>query len=156
MAYIKVVERGQAHKYKDNGTYQDLIQYCCNPLKAVAVGVVNLQSAETAAAEMEYTAQKFKKAFGKRISHIIISFSRQEVKSVSAAEQIARACAQYYAGSYQILYCVHMTSNLHIHMIVNRVSFIDGKKYPDRYEDRSNFWFYVHRVLDRCGIRLWK
>lgn len=156
MAYMKVAERGKGYKYKDDDTYQDVIQYCCNPLKMVSFGLVNLQSLETAPAEMEHTAQKFKKAFGKRISHIIITFGPQEARSIFTVEQIAKRCAQYYAGRYQVFYCVHRTSTIHIHMILNRVSFIDGKKYPDRYEDRWGFWCHLHRVLDDYGIWLWK
>lgn len=156
MAYMKVVERGRSYKYKDDDTYEDLIQYCCNPMKMFSFGLVNLQSLETAPNEMEYTAQKFKKTFGKKISHIIITFSPQEVRSISTVEQIARACAQYYAARYQVFYCVHRTSTVHIHMIINRVSFIDGRKFPDKYEDRWSFWSHVHRVLNDYGIRLWK
>jgi len=153
---MKIVERGKNYKYKDNEAYRDLICYCCNPLKAAHIGTVNLKSIETAAVEMEAVTQRFHKEFGKRLSHIIISFSPQEVQTVSKVEWIARACAQYYGDRYQVLYCVHATSNIHIHMIVNRVSFVDGRKYPDKYEDRQAFWCHVHHVLRDYGIQLWK
>lgn len=156
MAYIKVVERSQPHKYRDNSTYHDLIHYCCDPTKAAAVGLINLQSIDTASAEMEFVAQKFKKEFGKKISHTIIEFNKQEVPSVSIAERIASACAQYYAASYQVFYCVHMEPNPHIHMIINRVSFVDGKKYPDKFADREGFWRHVRYILNEYGIFLWK
>lgn len=156
MAYIKVVERTQSHKYRDDNTYDDLIHYCSNPAKMASYGLINLHSIETAPSEMEMIAQTFKKTFGKRISHTIISFSKQEVSTISLAENIAAVCASYYANRYQVFYCVHMEPNPHIHMIMNRVSFVDGMKYPDKYADRSSFWQHVRYVLNGYGIFLWK
>lgn len=156
MAYLKIVERSQTHKYRDDDAYSDLIRYCCDPMKMVAAGVLNLESVETAAAEMELTAQQFKKGFGKRISHIIIAFCKKETQSIAALNDIAKACALYYADKYQVLYCVHMEPNPHIHMIVNRVSFVDGKKYPDKYADRHGFWQHAYCVLNEYNIQLWK
>lgn len=156
MAYMKVVERGLPDKYKDSTTYRDLCSYCLNPEKSVYTGTKNLQSAETASEEMEAIAKQFKKEFGKRISHIILSFHGSELKSASTAAEIAEMCARYYAARYQIIWSVQIDPQVHIHMILNRISFIDGKKYPDRYADRHGFWQHVHQVLTLYGIQLWK
>ena len=72
MAYIKVVERGQSDKYKDDDTYQDLIHYCCDPSKATYIGLVNLRSVETAPMEMEAVARRFKKHMGKRSATLFL------------------------------------------------------------------------------------
>mgnify|MGYP000414122011 CR=1 FL=1 len=57
---------------------------------------------------------------------------------------------------YQVAYYIHWEPNPHIHMIVNRVSFVDGKKYPDRFADRQAFWQHVRYVLNGYGIFLCK
>ena len=156
MAYMKVVERRQPYKYKDNDSYRDLIQYCCNPAKAIQIGWINLQSINTAPEEMEQTAQLFKKEFGKRISHIILAFKPGEVNSLTLAKQIADQCLQYYSAQYQAIYAIHKEPSLHIHIIMNRVSICNGKKYPDRYEDRYKLWAYIRSILKYHNIQLWK
>lgn len=156
MAYMKVVERNQSHKYKDNNSYRDLIQYCCNPAKAIHTGKINLQSIETAPEEMEQAARLFKKEFGKRISHIILAFRPGEAASMALVKQIADQCLQYYYSQYQAIYAIHKDPALHIHIIMNRVSLLDGKKYPDRYEDRYRLWAYIRNVMKQHGIQLWK
>lgn len=156
MAYMKVVERNQSHKYKDNDSYRDLIQYCCNPAKVIHVGWINLQSIDTAPEEMKQTARRFKKEFGKRISHIILAFKPGEAPSLDHVIQIADQCLQYYSSRYQAIYAIHREPSLHIHIIMNRISIFDGKKYPDRYEDRYKLWAYIRNIMRCHDIQLWK
>ena len=159
MAYMKIVERGNENKYTDLDAYYDLISYwSCDPLKVVATGFANVTSIEQAAEEMEQVTRRFKKAYGKKVSHIIITFAPEELKyrSNESIQWIAEACMRYYADRYQVVYGIHNYPRPHIHMIFNRISFLDGKKYPDRYEDRDRFWVHVYRVLANYNIRLWK
>ena len=69
---------------------------------------------------------------------------------------IAEACGRFFADRYQVAYYIHWEPNPHIHMIVNRVSFVDGKKYPDRFADRQAFWQHVRYALNGYGIFLCK
>ena len=156
MAYIKFAERASSYKYKDETTYKDLLRYCSNPEKSVAAGTFHLKSLATAAAEMQYTAQQFHKDYGTRIQHIIIAFAKKETPTLSMVQFIADACGRFFADRYQVVYCIHWEPNPHIHMIVNRVSFVDGKKYLDRFADRQAFWQHVRYVLNGYGIFLCK
>ena len=156
MAYIKFVERTLPYKYKDNSTYEDLLRYCGNPEKAVAAGVFRLESLTTAATEMQCIAQQFHKDYGTRIQHIIIAFTKRETHTLSMVQFIADACGRFFADRYQVAYYIHWEPNPHIHMIVNRASFVDGKKYPDRFADRQAFWQHVRYVLNGYGIFLCK
>lgn len=157
MAYMKNVGNGKTDKYKDLHTYADVITYCCNPQKAYAIGFANVSSAQTAASEMEAVAAQGRQSSGRKICHIIVSFAPEELRHCSAntINYIAQRCMQYFSSRYQVLYVVHDYPRPHIHLVVNRVSFVDGKRYLDRYEDREKFWVFLHGLLSNYGIRLW-
>lgn len=157
MAYMKHVGKSQNDKYKDLNTYRDLIAYCCNPQKACSVGFLNVSSIQNAASEMELVAMKGRKSSGKRICHIVMTFSLEELsfRSLETVTCIAQRCMHYFAERYQAFYSIHDYPRPHIHLVINRVSFVDGKRYLDRYEDRESFWAFLHRVLSDYGIRLW-
>lgn len=159
MAYMKVIERGKEDKYSDLDSYHDLIHYCCfDSSKVVCTGYVNISSLSSAANEMAEVARTAHKEFGKRITHTIITFSPDELKHISmdSLNRIAQRCLEHYSSRYQVVYGIHGTPVAHIHMVMNRVSFVDGKKYPDRYQDRICFWQHVQDILFDYNIRLWK
>lgn len=157
MAYMKNVGKRKTDKYKDFDTYADIIAYCCNPQKACAVGFANVSSVQNAAAEMDLAAMKGRKSVGKKICHIVITFSPEDLRccSVNTVDYIAQRCMHYFSARYRVLYALHDYPRPHIHLVINRVSFVDGKRYLDRYEDRETFWAFLHGVLSNYGIRLW-
>ena len=71
--------------------------------------------------------------------------------------------AGYYGDRYQIIYGVHrshrnnrhglIASYLHIHMIMNSVSFVDGKMYADNKGDTQRFLEHIKKVT---GDHHWK
>ena len=80
--------------------------------------------------EMALTKKFFHKE-GKTLGyHIIQSFKGNEVPS-EKANQIGRKLAEELWGDkYQVVICTHINKqNVHNHIILNSVSFIDGKKY---------------------------
>lgn len=157
MAYMKNVGKSRTDKYKDLDTYRDVIAYCCNPQKTYRIGFANVSSVQTAADEMELAASKGRKSSGKKICHIVVSFAPEELRyhSINTIDYIAQRCMRYFASRYQVLYAIHDYPHPHIHLVVNRVSFVDGKRYLDRYEDRERFWVFLHGILSNYGIRLW-
>lgn len=85
---------------------------------------------DTAYEEMALTKKFFHKE-GKTLGyHIIQSFKGNEVPS-GKANQIGRKLAEELWGDkYQIVICTHINKeNVHNHIIMNSVSFVDGKKY---------------------------
>jgi len=158
MAYLKFIGNEDGTKYKDSNSFNDLICYITHPEKAIVVGVANVSSLEAAAVEMETVASQARKSSGKKICHIVVAFSPEESRahSVSIISDIAQKIQQYFGSRYQIVYVIHGYPHKHIHIVFNRVSFVDFKRYPDRYEDRDRFWYYLYQVLDCYNIRLWK
>ena len=95
----------------------------------ILVSSVNC-SIETAYEEMALTKKFFHKENNVLGYHIIQSFKGNEV-SPKLANQIGKELAEELWGDkYQVVICTHINKeNVHNHMILNSVSFIDGIKY---------------------------
>ena len=87
-------------------------------------------SVNTAYEEMALTKKFFHKEDKTLGYHIIQSFKGNEV-SPKTANQIGKELAEELWGDkYQVVICTHINKeNVHNHLILNSVSFIDGKKY---------------------------
>jgi hypothetical protein len=133
------------------------INYVGNPLKASSIGYINVSAFERAAEEMEAVAMQARRAYSKKICHIVISFSDVELSRHhrNTIDGIAMQCMNYFSGRYQCVFVTHELPNKHIHLIINRVSYVDFKRYRDRYEDRQDFWVFLQRLLRGYGIPLW-
>ena len=101
----------------------------------ILVSSVNC-SIETAYEEMALTKNFFHKEDKTLGYHIIQSFKGNEV-SPKLANQIGKELAEELWGDkYQVVICTHINKeNIHNHLILNSVSFIDGKKYHNGKED---------------------
>lgn len=147
MANYSVIGVGQHKKYFDENAYHDVSNYICNPAKAAYVGGAGVSSLETAGAEMEQVAIKFGKNSGKRLRHSTLSFESEENVSPEKANEYAQKIIQYYATEYQIAYAVHTnTENVHIHMVMNQISHVDGHRYQGKKKDYYDFKRYMGKV----------
>lgn len=84
----------------------------------------------------------YDKTDGKQIQHMIIGFNKHEGIGTGMAYNIALAAAQYIGNRFQCCYVVHKGSGdnpnyVHIHLAINTVSWIDGKRY---YENNQNLY----------------
>lgn len=95
----------------------------------VLVSSVNC-SVENSYEEMALTKKFFHKEDKTLGYHIIQSFKGNEV-SPQKANQIGKELAEELWGDkFQVVICTHINKeNVHNHLILNSVSFIDGKKY---------------------------
>ena len=87
-------------------------------------------SVDTAYEEMALTKMFFHKEDKTLGYHIIQSFKRNKV-SPKTANLIGKELAEELWGDkYQVIICTHINKeNVHNHLILNSVSFVDGKKY---------------------------
>ena len=85
---------------------------------------------DTAYEEMALTKKFFHKE-GKTLGyHIIQSFKGNEVPSEKANQIGIKLAEELWGDKYQVVICTHINKqNVHNHIILNSVSFIDGKKY---------------------------
>lgn len=148
MAIFKVVSP-KGH-YKDVETYLELLKYLYNPQKTPNRLYVErgISSRESAALEMAAVTSAFGKNDGTKVRHSILSFAPEEQLSRRDAYEIAYRMTDYYADKYQIVAVVHENkSYLHIHLVMNTVSFVDGRKYAGKKDDYRRFLAHTSNVL---------
>ena len=109
-----------------------VINYAMNGEKTengILVSAINCLP-ETAYSQMMLTKKVFHKEDGRLGYHIIQSFNGNEV-SPEKCNQIGKELAEELWGDkYQVLVCTHTNKqNIHNHIVLNSVSFIDGSKY---------------------------
>lgn len=93
-------------------------------------------SVETAYEEMALTKKFFHKENKTLGYHIIQSFKGNEV-TPQKANQIGKELAkELWGDKYQVVICTHINKeNVHNHIILNSVSFVDGMKYHNSNEE---------------------
>lgn len=147
MATYKVIGLGQPGKFFDVNSYQDAISYITNPSKAAYIGGAGITSIDSAAKEMAQIANIFGKTSGKKLRHSVLSFGENEAVTPKMADSYAREIIQYYAPEYQIVYAVHEnTDDLHIHFVMNHISFVDGHRYAGKKQDYYAFQRHMKQV----------
>lgn len=107
--------------------------------------------------QMMAVKEYYGKTSGNQLVHFIISLDKKVFDS-EIALNIAYDAAKYYSSRYQIVFGVHRDSRtrrngrsssyLHIHMIMNSVSFVDGKKYAENKGANYDFVDHLKRVTN--------
>ena len=156
MAIVKIIAiRDRLDKrvnYAINGEKTTLdagITYAVNSEKTKQhffASAINCESCETAYAEMQETKRCFGKASGVVGYHFIQSFAPGEV-TPEQAHTIGVAFTQRLFGDrYEAVVGTHLDkAHLHNHVVVNSVSFVDGKKY---HSSPGSYYFDVRGVSD--------
>lgn len=126
MACIKVA----VGPYQDQGCLFRLIHKYIYP-KAVYIGGMNIDP-QYASIEMEKVKSIWMQKQGVQLFHFILSFSKAESDrfvNPNEARYIAYEICEYFADKYQIIFGIHPSTNLHIHFVINSVSFQDGIRF---------------------------
>ena len=80
--------------------------------------------------QMTLTKKSFHKEDGRLGYHIIQSFKENEVSPEQCNKIGVELVNELWGDKYQVLVCTHTNkNNVHNHLILNSVSFIDGSKY---------------------------
>lgn len=154
MATFIVVNR--ENKYHDDQSYQDVIRYILQPQKCRhnLIGGYAV-SPEQATLEMEMLTKFWRKDHGVHLRHMVLSFTPAEIKDPFEAYDIAINAVAFYGRTYQIIFAVHEDSDhLHIHIVMNMVSYLDGKKYAGRTDDYHAFCRHLQDILRKYNLRL--
>ena len=156
MAIVKIIAiRDRLDKrvnYAINGEKTTLdagITYAVNSEKTKQLffaSAINCESCETAYAEMQETKRCFGKAGGVVGYHFIQSFAPGEV-TPEQAHRIGMAFAEkLFGGQYEAVIGTHLDkAHLHNHIVVNSVSFVDGRKY---HSSPGSYYFDVRGASD--------
>ena len=85
---------------------------------------------DIAYSEMMLTKKNFHKEGGRLGYHFIQSFNGKEVSSEECNDIGIELAENLWGDKYQVLVCTHIDKdNVHNHIILNSVSFVDGSKY---------------------------
>lgn len=123
-----------------------LIDYAMNPSKTTVIKDINegLKNEEVVfvrgincipeftKAQMQETKNRFNKNTGNIGYHIIQSFDDNEGNNEQVFEIGCRLAEELFGDRFEVIVALHKnTDNLHCHIVVNSVSFVDGKKFND-------------------------
>lgn len=112
--------------------FEAVINYAMNGEKTehgILVSALNCLP-KTAYSQMMLTKKNFHKEKGRLGYHIIQSFNGNEVSPQKANEIGLELAESLWGDKYQVVVCTHTNKdNVHNHIVLNSVSFIDGSKY---------------------------
>lgn len=141
-------------KYHDDEALADVIGYVLRKDKTSneLVGGIAVDPWH-AEEQFRIVAQAYGKDFGVRLRHMVLSFSPEEGIDAHDAKNIASQVAAYYGYDYQILWAVHLDGKtVHIHMVMNMVSYRTGVKYDGSKADYYSFQAHINAVLVPYGL----
>ena len=125
------------------------ITYAANPEKTEQLfftSAINCDSCETAFAEMQTTKRRFGKLGGVVGYHFIQSFAPGEVTPEQAHRIGVEFAQRLFGERYEVVVGTHLDrAHLHNHVVVNSVSFVDGKKY---HSSPGSYYFEVRSTSD--------
>ncbi len=109
-----------------------VINYAMNGEKTengILVSAINCLP-QTAYSQMMLTKKTFHKEDGRLGYHIIQSFNGDEISPDKCNKIGLELAQQLWGDKYQVIVCTHTNKkNVHNHIVLNSVSFIDGRKY---------------------------
>lgn len=143
-------------KYHDDQAIEDVLTYILQEEKVQdgCVGGFAVNPA-LAADQFEMVAQAYGKDFGIRLRHMILSFAPNEKIDLHDAKNIAYQVAGYYGNDYQIVWACHTDARcLHVHMVMNTVSYQNGMKYDGSKVDYYGFERHINTVLQPYGTHV--
>ena len=86
-------------------------------------------TAQAVLSEMQLTKERYRKTDGRQYYHFVQSFSEADDLTPQEAHAIGLELAQREFPNFEVLVATHIdTGHLHSHLIVNSVSFQNGKK----------------------------
>ena len=142
MAYDKIIpvtrRLDKCARYVTNPekTALDSVQgYIANPEKAHLVTALNCQTS-TACQEMLSTKRRWGKTGGVLGYHLIHSYAPGEVTPEQAHAAGVEFARRLLGDRYEAVIATHVDrEHLHCHILFNSVSFVDGKKYRNSFQD---------------------
>ena len=113
---------------------------------------VNPRSVKEAFDQMYRVKKYFGKTSGNPLVHIIVCYDKYVLEGQTAA-RLSWSIASYYMKGFQYIVCTHAKdhecNHFHCHIILNSVSFKDGKMFHSGIQEMSEFCDYVGWITGR-------
>ena len=154
MATYRVIGKGEEGKHFDDNARDSVIAYCLQKKKTphhlFGGRAINI---ENAAFEMDTLSSLYNNNEKVRLRHSVISFDSSDHINLKGIEGFAKAAVNYFGDRYQIIYSVHEdTEHYHVHLVMNQVSYLDGRKYTGTRKEHYDFINYMRSYTKPYGI----
>ena len=153
MSTLKMVYN---NNYNNINIKENAIEYILNPFRAISgyVGGVGV-SPECPAESMQLVSEIFNKMNGIQIRHYILSFDPEEFSAPYIVNDIAVQIAHTIGKEYQVVFAVHENKpHLHVHFIVNTISYIDGHRHRGTHAEFYGLKSRVSDILKKYGVNV--
>ena len=156
MAINKVINKST----KSHGAMRNVIQYVLQEKKVIDgyADIIGPYEPDRITYDDVYQAfleekKIWKKDSGRMYAHNIISFHRDEKVTPEECMEIGRRfCDQFFSG-HQSLIAVHQDrDHLHIHIVTNTVSYIDGRKLHQSKADLEKQKVFTNQLCVERGL----
>lgn len=110
-----------------------------------------------AAYQMQQTKAYYNKMNGRQYKHYVLSFADNEINvnnAKSYAKELAEKC---FGDKFEVAVGIHINSagaKIHAHIVVNSVSFVDGKKLHLSKKDLENFKAFNDKLAKKYGLEV--
>lgn len=121
------------------------------------MGINCADNPNIAAYQMQQTKAYYNKMNGRQYKHYVLSFADNEI-NVDDAKNYAKELAQKCFGNrFEVAVGLHVNSagkKIHAHIVVNSVSFIDGRKLHFSKNDLENFKLINDQIAKKYGLKV--
>ena len=112
-------------------------------------------SPETALDEMTATKNLYHKPDGRLYYHLVQSFPSGYEIEPELAHKIAVELAEKTFNNYEVVVATHIDrEHIHSHLVLNSVSFADGKKYHSNKESVEELMKLSDEICQRYGVHV--
>lgn len=141
-------------KYKDLNAKENVVNYILRADKSPdGCNGYFLIDPTNPAKSMNKVAENFGKSNGVQLRHFVMTFSPDEMSDVDVVNQIARKITNYVGEEFQTVYAVHTDkAHLHIHLVFNSVSYLDGHRYYGKKREFNAFKTKLKKIVKEYGI----
>lgn len=149
MVYVKLIR----NTYGDISYIKHLCKYVFkNDLRGVGGYGVNPYNPDLANTQMKFIKVCYGKESGNPLIHIMISLDECAETKEKACE-FADKFARFYMDKYQVIWAVHEkergTSRFHVHLILNSVSYVNGKMFHGDIGEMNAYSKYISKLTKR-------
>ena len=103
----------------------------------------------------------YDKTGGQQVVHIVVGFERKDIMNPMLSYIFAEQFANYIGQRFQVIYGVHQGSDyskyyLHVHFIINTISYVDGNRFYDRRGDYFNLGYVAKEIMPNTNWNVYK
>lgn len=139
------------HSYDSEEALENVVNYVLRSDRYGGLAV----DPEYAVFQMQLVKQLWQKTDGRQVRHMILSFSKNEVLAYYEAMEYGYQICQYFGDYFQIVFALHTdTDHVHLHFVLNTVSFIDGSKFSAGPSDYWALRSYIQSLMPQWRVEL--